>query len=94
MRQYIETCVRALSGHQGKFSEAFERFWFDVQKKYSACNQPMMPQDHIPMWYTRAMDEGIAVAFREPDPVLQAPPPPMDMRTKEGRAQKATLTGV
>ncbi|WP_413936360.1 hypothetical protein [Nitrospira sp. BLG_1] len=72
MRQYIETCLRALTGHKGRFSDDMVRYWQDVQKKYSSCNQPMMPQDHIPMWYERAMDKGIPVAFVEPEKPLIA----------------------
>jgi hypothetical protein len=72
MRQYIHTCLQAMTGHTGEFSPEMEAFWRNVQANYSHCNVPMMPQEHIPIWFARALDEGVPIA---PKPKAVGKPP-------------------
>ena len=75
-----------------------EAFWSDVERQYKCCNVMMIPQEHIPLWYARCVDAGIAPEDAAPEPVKPFTPKqsvpvpverPPDLRTVEGRAWRA-----
>lgn len=59
MRDHVAICLRMMTGHGGAFSAEMEAFWREVERQYRSCNVMMIPQNHIPLWYQRAMDQGI-----------------------------------
>lgn len=92
MRQYIETCLRGITGFQGKFSDEMELFWRTVQFKYNACSVPMMPQEHIPIWWHEAQRQCIPLEYvvkEKPAEVPQPSPPAPKPAAGKTRAQTA-----
>lgn len=100
MQHVVNHCVRNLVSapkFEGRFSKEMEAFWHNVEMSYRRCGIPSgVPQDHVPLWWARALDAKIPVEFKEevvtpvatpPDPDL----PKVDMRTKEGKALKAQM---
>lgn len=91
MRQYIETCLRNMTGFQGQFSKAMERFWLDAEAQYKACGVPMLPQNHIPLWWSRAVDQEIRLEASIEIPV-EVESRRIDGRSREARAMRALDT--
>jgi len=56
MRFHIDQCVRAISGFQGQFSPEMETHWRNIETLYKNCNVLQIPQEHIPLWWMRAVD--------------------------------------
>jgi hypothetical protein len=54
-----------MSGFQGQFSPEMEAFWRDAETLYKNCNVMQIPQEHIPLWWMRAVDAEV---------LLEAPP--------------------
>lgn len=76
MRDHVSACLRALTGAKGRFSEELEIFWREVERQYKCCNVMMIPQEHIPLWHARALDQKIRI---------EAPPvrPPLPLEVDE-----------
>ena len=94
MRDHVAICVRALTGAKGNFSAELDSFWREVERQYKCCNVMMIPQEHIPLWHARAVDQRIPIEAAPRQAVVEAPPPPPDLRTVAGRAYKAQMAGV
>ena len=98
MRFHIDQCVRAMTGFQGQFSPDMEAYWRMVEALYKNCNVMQVPQEHLPLWWMRAVDAKVPMEARikvkDLPSMIDEPLEKLDMRTKEGRALRASSLGV
>ena len=91
MRDHVEICLRVLTGAKGRWSNELEAFWRDVERSYKCCNVMMIPQEHIPLWYARMVDQRIPIEASTLPPPSPAPPPVLESSRIDGRTREARL---
>jgi hypothetical protein len=90
MRFHVDQCVRKMAGFEGRFSPEMETFWRDVETLYKNCNVMQIPQEHLPLWWARCVDQRVPLEAQPalpaavmPEPIRRAVSPlPASLRPK------------